>query len=202
VTSVAFAPDGRRFVACSSDAPGYVWDLYGHLTGKSAALSADDFKGVWKDLADADPEVEFRAVCRLAAAGDGAVSHLRSVLKAVPTADAAKVERWITDLGADRFALREQAAAELAKVADQIRPRLRKTLDGELTAEARERVTKLLAAADGDEPEYRRGRWACEALEAIGTADARRLIGELATGAAWARLTDEARGSAERLKRP
>jgi WD40 repeat protein/predicted DNA-binding protein (UPF0251 family) len=201
VTSVAFAPDGRRFVACSSDAPGYVWDLYGHLTAKPAQLSAVDFKAVWTDLADADPAVGFRAICRLAAAGDGAVTHLRSVLKPVPTADAAKVDRWITDLGADRFAVREQAAAELAKLADQIRARLRKALEAELTAEARERVTKLLAAADGDEPEYRRARRACEALEAIGTADARRLAAELANGAPGARLTEEARGTAARLKR-
>jgi RNA polymerase sigma factor (sigma-70 family) len=199
VTSVAFAPDGRRFVACSADAPGYVWDLYGHLTATPASLSADDFLRVWIDLADADPAVGFRAVCRLAAAGDGAVSHLRSVLKPVPTADAAKVERWIADLGADRFAVREQAAAELAKVADQIRPRLRKALDAELTAEARERVTKLLAAADGDEPDYRRARRGCEVLEAIGTADARRLAGKLATGAAGARLTTEAKASRDRL---
>jgi RNA polymerase sigma factor (sigma-70 family) len=201
VTSVAYAPDGQRFVACSADAPGYVWDLYGHLTGQSAALSVDDFNAVWADLADADPAVGFRAVCRLSAAVDGAVSQLRNVLKPVPTADAAKVERWISDLGADRFAVREQAAAELAKVADQIRPRLRKALEAELTAEARERVTKLLAAADADEPDYRRARRACEALEAVGTADAQRLATELANGAPGARLTVEARGTVERLKR-
>jgi WD40 repeat protein len=201
VTSVAFAPDGRRFVACSIDAPGYVWDLYGHLTAKPAPLSADDFQKVWKDLADADPAVGFRAVCRLAAGGDEAVRQLREVLKPVPTADAATVAKWIADLGSDRFAVREHAAAELAKVADQVRPGLRKALESDVTAEARERVTRLQAAADGDEPEYRRGRRACEALEAIGTNEARRLAAELAKGAAGARLTEEARGSAERLGR-
>ena len=70
-----------------------------------------------------------------------------------------------------------------------------------MTAEARERVTKLLAAADADEPDYRRARRACEALEAVGTADAQRLATELANGAPGARLTVEARGTVERLKR-
>jgi len=202
VTSVAFAPDGRRFVACSSDAPGYVWDLYGHLIAKPAALSADDFRAVWADLADADGAVGFRAVCRLAAGGDASVARLRTALKPVPAVEAAKVERWIADLGSDRFAVRERAAAELGKVADQVRPRLRKVLETEVTAEVRERVTKLLAAADADEPDFRRARRACEALEAIGTKEARRLAEELANGAPGARLTDEARGTAGRLEHP
>jgi hypothetical protein len=199
VKSVAFAPDGRRFVACSADAPGYVWDLYGHLTGKPAPLTADETTKVWDDLASEDAGVGFRAVCRLAAAGDGAVAHLRGLLKPVPAVDAAKVDRWVAELGAARFAVRERAAAELAKVADQVRPRLRKALETETAAEVRDRVKKLLDAAEADGPDYRRGRRACEALEAIGTADARRLAAELAGGAEGARLTDEARGTLSRL---
>src|SRR5262249_42876312 len=123
VTSVAFAPDGQRFVACSTDAPGYVWDLYGQLTAKSAPLSAVDAKATWADLPDGDAAVGFNAVCRLSAAGDSAVTPLRELLKPIPAVDGAKVEKWVNDLGADRFAVREQAAAELGKVADQIRAR-------------------------------------------------------------------------------
>ncbi|MBO0700419.1 MAG: PD40 domain-containing protein, partial [Zavarzinella sp.] len=91
VTSVAFSPDGRRFVACSSDAPAYVWDAYGHLTGPPAPLSADDAKKVWDELASEDAATGFRAVCRLATAGDGAVARLRERLKPVPAVEQAKV---------------------------------------------------------------------------------------------------------------
>jgi RNA polymerase sigma factor (sigma-70 family) len=201
VHSVDFAPDGRRFVACSSDAPAYIWDLYGHLTTKPAPLAGDEAAKVWADLAADDPAVGFRAVCRLAAAGDSAVAHLKELLKPVPAADEAKVAKWIADLGAARFAVRQQAAAELAKVADQVRPQLRKTLDTETAAEVREQVKKLLEAADADGPDARRARRACEALEAIGTPAAKGLAEDLARGAAGARLTEESKGTAERLGR-
>jgi RNA polymerase sigma factor (sigma-70 family) len=201
VTSVNFAPDGLRFVACSTDAPGYVWDLYGHLTGKPSPWSAADAKTVWAELADADPAIGFRAECRLTAAGDSTVSHLRDLLKPVPATDAAKVERWLADLGADRFAVREQAAVELARVADQVRPQLQKALASASVAEVRERLTKLLETAEADSSEYRQARRVCEALEAIGTPAACRFAVELAGGAAGARLTDEARGTVERLSR-
>src|SRR5262249_4556723 len=163
VHSVDFAPDGRRFVACSSDAPAYVWDLYGHLTTKPAPLAGDEPAKVWADLAADDPAAGFRAVCRLAAGGETAVAHLKEMLRPVPAADEANVAEWIADLGAARFAVRQQAAAELGKVADQIRPQLRKTLETETAAEVREQVKKLLEAADADGPDARRARRACEA---------------------------------------
>src|SRR5262249_22748447 len=81
------------------------------------------------------------------------------------------------------------------------KPRWGKTLEAKPAAEVGEQVKKLLEAADADGPDARRARRACEALEAIGTPAAKGLAEDLARGAAGARLTEEARGTAERLGR-
>ena len=75
-----------------------------------------------------------------------------------------------------------------------------KALETETSAEVRERVKKLLDEADGDTPEWRQQRRAVEALEVIGTREARGVLESLAKGAQGARLTAEAVGAIGRMK--
>jgi RNA polymerase sigma factor (sigma-70 family) len=194
---LTFAPDGRRFLACSGDAPCYVWDVYGHLTAGPKPLSAKELATTWADLAGDEP-AGFKAIGALIRAG--AASDLAGRLKPVTTADAEAVEKWIADLGSDRFAVRERAAANLAPVADQVRLRFRKVLETETSAEVRERVKKLLEVADADTPEWRQQRRAVEALEVMGSREARSLLEALAKGAPGARLTAEAVAAIQRMQ--
>ena len=84
---------------------------------------------------------------------------------------------------------------------DRAAPSLRKALAGARSAEAKQRLSALLAHVDAAPPsaETLREMRAVEVLEAIGTAEAHRLLEKLAAGPTGARLTEESKTSAERL---
>jgi hypothetical protein len=65
-------------------------------------------------------------------------------------ADPAAARKWIADLGNDNFKVREQAAKELAALGTSAAGLFREALRGKLTAEARDRLEKLLADVSKD----------------------------------------------------
>jgi HEAT repeat protein len=111
------------------------------------------------------------------------------------------VARLVTDLGSDSFAVREKAAAELEKLGEGAGPGLRKALASEPTAEVRRRVEGLLDRQQwpASAPEAVRGLRAVEALERIGTPEAREALKGLAGGIPEAVLTRAAQAALERL---
>jgi hypothetical protein len=82
-------------------------------------------------------------------------------------------------------------------------PALRRLLTGPATAEARARAERLLDRLEADRatptPQRLRALRAVEALERIGSAEARKLLEELARGADGAELTVDARAAMGRL---
>jgi hypothetical protein len=81
-------------------------------------------------------------------------------------------------------------------------PALRRALADKPSAEARQRLERILANPRAiPTPEALRSLRALQTLEAIGDEPARRLLGTLAEGAPDARLTREARAAVERLPR-
>ena len=101
--------------------------------------------------------------------------------------------------------MREQATKELEAMGDRAAPTLRTALAGGPSPEAKKRLDALLARVDsaGPSAETVREVRAVEALESIGTANARRLLDALAAGPLGMRLTQEAKASVGRLaKRP
>lgn len=62
----------------------------------------------------------------------------------------ASARKWIADLGNDNFKVREQAAKELAALGTSAAGLFREALKGKLTAEARDRLEKLLADVSKD----------------------------------------------------
>jgi hypothetical protein len=103
----------------------------------------------------------------------------------------------------DEFTVRERASAELAKLGEGAREVLEAARQTTKSAEVRRRAQELLDKLQGPvpSPEVLRSLRAVEALERIGSPDARRLLEELAGGAPPARLTQEAKASMERLAR-
>ena len=88
---------------------------------------------------------------------------------------------------------------------DVSEPALQKALDNNPSAEVRQRISGLLEkrGKSGSHPEDLRGVRALEALELIGTPEAKKLLEGLAEGAPEASLTREAAASCRRLaKRP
>jgi hypothetical protein len=204
VLSVCVSPDGRRLVSGSEDTTALVWDVTGRLENgrlTGPPLSPTDLDTCWSDLADADAAKAGGAIWALAAAPRQAVPHLTKRLPPASSADPEKVARWIAELGADDYATRERANQELEKLGERARPALRKALEAGPSAETRRRLRRLLDQEAALSPEELRQVRAVEALEQMGTPEARQLLERLASGVAEARLTREARASLERVKR-
>jgi hypothetical protein len=202
VLSLAFSPDGRLLASGGADGVVLAWDATGALTGTPARgkLSDADLAALWGRLADADARRGWEAVRELVAASDASVPFLRERLRPVRAADPEKVARLVADLDSDRFAVRDRALRELEALREAAAPGLRKARRGPLSLEARRQAERLLARLRGRlSPRRLQQVRAVEALEHIGSAEARRLLEALAGGVPEARLTQEAKAALRRL---
>jgi WD40 repeat protein len=201
VLSLAFSPDGLLLASGGADGVVTAWDATGALTGTPAGTkpSEADLAALWDRLADADARRGWEAVRALVAASDAGVPFLRERLRPARTAPE-RVAGLVADLDSDRFAVRDRARRELEALHEAAAPGLAKALRGTLSLEVRRRAERLLARAqDCRSPQALRQVRAVEALEHIGSAEARRLLEELAGGVPEARLTQEAQASLRRL---
>jgi WD40 repeat protein len=205
VETVSFSADGKSVATGSSDTTILVWDaaalrkaLPSPATAEFPDAAAD---ALWADLAAGDAGKAFEGVRKLAAAPQQAVTLLGERLRPAEPIDAGKLAQWVGDLESDKFAVRQEAAASLVKAGEQVVPALRKVLAGQPTIETRLRVEALLDKLIGgtltaDQLRVVRG---VEVLERIGTPNARKVLQTLASGAAGALPTREARTALDRL---
>jgi WD40 repeat protein len=192
VTFLGFGPDGKTILSAGTDGAVYQWDP------RPPGLAS--VKSAWDDLTSNDAAVGYRAAWALIDDPAGAVRTLRALRPVVgPTPQ--ELARLIDRLNSDQFAAREAATRTLADLGPLAVPALKAAQRGKLSAEATERVAKLLDRKDDElTPTGLRAVRAVQALERIGTPEAKALLEEWAGGAAGAPLTDAARGAVRRLK--
>ncbi|HTU22320.1 MAG TPA: prenyltransferase/squalene oxidase repeat-containing protein [Gemmataceae bacterium] len=169
------------------------------------ALKKRELTELFGLLGDEDFVTARRALRTLAASPKNSVPFLRTVLRPAPPLDVARVKRLIADLDDDSFAVRQQATAELEKLAEMVHPALRRALANKPSLEARRRIEQVLEATDLDKgtAAQRQAVRAVEVLVQAGSAETRRLLETLAGGAPEALLTRAAKNGLERLsKRP
>jgi RNA polymerase sigma factor (sigma-70 family) len=201
INALAFSPGGRLLAASSFDAPVFIWDVMGITAPPHRPLSEAERQRAWTALGSEDAIAAFEAIRRLAAAPKQTLPFIRERLKPVPAPDPKHVRQWVEMLDSDDFATRQRAAEELEKQADAATSLLRQILDKEKPSlEVRRRLQQILQGIDSKLEALRAVR-AVEVLEWIGTADAVRLLEELAKGAEEARLTREAIAAKRRLSR-
>jgi WD40 repeat protein len=205
VSSVAFAPDGKTLASSSRDGTALIWDLLspGKKSGPST-LEEKDLQATWDRLADADTAKAYQAVCTLIAHPKEAVQFLRAQLKPV-SVDFQKIDRYIRDLDDNSFKARKTATEELTKMEEVPEAKLRTVLAGKPSLEIRRRVEEILKEIERGklEPSGRHLQpvRAVEVLEHIGTPEAKSILSQLTHGTPGLRLTEEAKGSQERLKK-
>jgi WD40 repeat protein len=199
IFTVVFSAGSKRLLSGSDDSTALLWDLI----GERGRVSAPSLRARWDELASADAETAYRAMCSLTAAGP-TVDFLRKQLRPIPEPDPKRVAGLIADLDHDSFARREKATKDLENMGEAIESALRTAHDGAKSAEMRRRTEDLLARLVDEErqtPSAARLQIlrAIEALERIDTMEARRLLRKLAGGAAGARQTREAKTALQRI---
>ena len=189
ITSIHFVGPGKVLTA-SADLTALVWDVRPQ-TGPTGPT--------WEALCGKDGNQAWKAVWALAA-DPTAAEFLRSKI-AMPGPPATDhVKRWLTDLGADRYAVREAATKDLQALGRLVEPELRSARERATSEEVRTRLDGLLARISPERTptELIQAR-AVAALEAARTPPARKLLAEWAAGPPGARLTIDAKAALARL---
>jgi hypothetical protein len=205
ISSVAFAPDGRTLASGSRDGSALIWDLLspGKKSGPST-LEEKELQAIWDRLAEADASKAHQAICTLIAHPKEAVQCLGANLKPLKV-DFQQIDRYIRDLDDNSFEARKTATEELTKMEEVPEAKLRNVLAGKPSLEIRRRIEEILKEIERGklEPSGRHLRpvRAVEVLEHIGTPEARNILSQLTEGTPGLRLTEEAKGSLERLRK-
>jgi hypothetical protein len=202
-TSLAFSPDLRTLASGSLDTTVLLWDLTGHQAnhGKLAPvqLAASDLDGLWNALKGDDVPRAYRAIWKLALAPKDALPFLSKHLRPVAGADAERIKHLIRDLADERYEVREKATRELAGYRQLAEPALWQAFQKPSDLEVRQRIERLLERLQNPSPDQLQEMRAIEAVEAMQTPEAEKLLRHLAGGVPAALLTRESRASLERV---
>jgi hypothetical protein len=207
VVALLFAPDGRMLASGATDHTTLLWDLrlprLFPSAGRPAKLDAGERQRAWNDLAGQDPHVAYEALARLQADSAASVAFVGRCLQPVPAPRAEQVEKWVKDLGAPSFEVRDRATSQLRLLGRLAEPALRRAVEAKPELEALRRLERLLAGLGHDEiglsGERLRAHRAVQLLEIIGTPEARRVLERLAAGAERAAETGMARSALRRF---
>jgi RNA polymerase sigma factor (sigma-70 family) len=198
VSSMTFAPDGQSLATGGADTAILLWDVTaGKKIGntKETLLTAEDLNGLWSDLTGDGAKAD-TAIWSLARAPRQSAPFLKERLH-LPSATAEELAKFIADLDSNQFAVRQKAAKSLEELQNVARPALLKALDSSIPLEVRRRIEQIVTQID---KEVIRTLRAVEALEHIGTAEARQVLEALAANAPSPRVSEAARGALERLR--
>ncbi len=168
---------------------------------KESDTVPEKLKASWTDLASMESPKGYRAMWALLAAPQQLKTLLRDNLHPVPSLSLQNITDLIARLDHEQFDARDRAAKELEHQGELAEPALRKALESQPSAQARQQIKLLLGKLENrvSGPEILRPLRALTLLEEIGTDDARDVLGRLAKGAPGAWLTQEAVASLERL---
>jgi RNA polymerase sigma factor (sigma-70 family) len=208
VRPLVFSPSGRLLATGSSDTTALVWNTKDFLRPgllPPLHLSEAELSALWQDLADRDAVKAAQAIPKLTRAAKQALPLLRQQLRPGPTLnpkDRKRLDQLLADLDSDHFEVRDRAKGQIAQLGEAALPQLEKVLADQPSVEVRRAVEQLAARLEPSQsPESRRSLRALEALEQLGTPEAREFLQKLADGAPQARLTREAKAALERHAR-
>jgi WD40 repeat protein len=200
-----FSPDGKTLAVANVGPTVTLWDVpgptaEGRLVVKD--VSADKLDDLWKDLGSENAARAWQAILAIESVPKEAVSFVQKQLKPGTALDEKGLAKLIAQLDAEEFQEREDATASLIRAGKAAEGAVKKALDGKPSAEAKQRLEFILTKMSGklgpDIEEVLQVR-GVELLERVGTAEARKVLEELAKGGE-SRLTQEAKAALGRLE--
>lgn len=199
--ALAASADGR-YLASSVAGSVLVWDVRGERSRTAAEPGAAELERAWSALIREDAAAAFAAIRLLAAFPERSLPFLRQRLDPGAVPDPARVAALVANLGDEDFATRERAGAALESLGRHAEPAMRAAALATESPEAARRLSELLVRLRRRTAnETPRAVRVVEAVEWIGTPQARELLATWARGASGDRLADEAKGALARLKR-
>ena len=177
-------PDGTRAASAGAEEAVTVWDL---SFRPDTPLDDTDLRTAWTNLLSQDAAIGYPAIKEFGAAGKRSAGFLADALKAA-LADEKKIKGWVADLGSETFSVRENASKELVAQGSRALSALNiaaKSDDPEIRDRAREVLGKLMAKGfsvpvHGLIDDQLRLFRTVQALEEIGTAEAKRAVETIA----------------------
>jgi WD40 repeat protein len=206
VTTLAFSPDGKLLATGTKDASVLVWEwdyIRKHATAAAPQATPVAHQRLWANLASEDAAKAYEAIKAMAGAPGDSVAFLKGKVIPVPPVDPGYVKSLLADLDHKQFAVRGKAEKALHKLGDLAAQPIRDQLARSSSLEMTRRLEKLSKALDAQvaSAEVLQSLRAIEVLERIGSPAARRLLEQLAGGAAGHRVTEQARMALERMAR-
>lgn len=169
---------------------------------KAVDLPSSRLKSLWDSLGSGQLLQAHQAAQAIVAGWQKTVDFLAARLEPVP-ADTGRIPALVTDLASRRYAVRQKAFEELARIGAPAKTALDEALKAKPSAEVRSRVELLLKAISSPypaaPPACRIGR-AIRVLEIINTPKARQLLTSLAQGMPDSPVTERAAATLKRLQ--
>ena len=190
VNGMAFAADGKHFVAGCQDGTVIVWDLHA-----PSPIKVNDPAALWPRLADLDAASAHVAQWKLAASPEAAVKLCKENLGAAAGPPPKEVRKKIDELDSTIFALRQKAQDDLIRWGEAVRPELEKAAQRPtISGEAKLRIDAILKRLDESilTGEQLRDLRAVELLERLQTPEAIALLERYAKGDAATSLARQA----------
>lgn len=195
IHAVAIRGDGRTVAISSAAGPVAILDA---TAGMSLAKTPTDRDRLWDELAG-ESAVAYRAAIRMQSEPAEAVEFLKRKLPPAAAPDLTSLTRWIDDLDAPAFAVRDRAMRELKLLGELAEPTLMRVLQETDSVEVKERIEILLADCPKLTPDAIRILRAIELLEWIGTPEVKAVLKKIASGAEGAKQTREAVATLSRM---
>lgn len=199
--------DGRLLVSGHKNSTVLIWDVPSlwSPSQRETALTKERLDALWTQLGSDPAKQAYQALAVLSQTPADTLPMLRQRLRPAKANTARSISGLIDDLDSDTFALREKASRELAARGEAAGPAMRAALEAEPSPEVRRRLKEILEKMSSTKvhelrtDEEKRVLRAIAVLEEIGTPEARRILENLAGGAA-APETRAAQQALQRLK--
>jgi WD40 repeat protein len=207
VRQLVFAADSKTLATASDDRTALLWDMPAALEvaqhANRVVPAVRSMEQLWADLGSDDPQRADAALRELTARPKETLTMLKEHLHPVKVMDAKQLAKLVAELDDGDFGVREAAAAELEKTGEQARDALKAALAGKPSPELKRGAGDLLKKLDEHtySAEVVRDLRALETLEAIGGAEAKKLLTAMASGPANDPRTQDASSALERFQR-